>query len=122
MGIHYSGGLLVTLLSLTLVIALPVKIAAHFAQATRTGFLWCITAVALGVGMGYLASLLFGGVLGAPLVGYLGFVFGIRLVLGTSFVAAIGLSVVAFVLALLGISLLGHLGVITASPDIAVNT
>jgi hypothetical protein len=118
----FSGGLVLSLLFLTVVIALPVKLAAHFAGAKRTGILWCGASVAAGILLGYIASSLFGGFLGGPLAGFLGFVLGIRLMLDTSFVAAVGLSVIAFGLSLAGLSLLSHLGVIISSPSTIVST
>ena len=113
----FSGGLILSLLFLTVALALPVKLAAHFAGAARTGLAWCVASVAVGLFVGFVASLLLGGLLGGPLVGFLGFVLGIRIMLGTTFVAAVGLSVIAFVLSLLGLSLLAHLGLITSAPD-----
>ncbi len=118
----FSGGLILSLLFLTVVLALPVKLAAHFAGATRTGLAWCGAAVAVGLLVGYIASAIFGGLLGGPLVGFIGFVLGIRLMLGTTFVAAVGLSVIALVLSLLGLSALAHIGLITSVPPNTVST
>jgi hypothetical protein len=117
--VQFSGGLVVALLFLLVVVALPVKLAAHFAGAARTGLLWCAGAVAVGLVIGSLASLLGGGLIGGPLAGFLGFVLGIRLMLGTSYVSALGLSVIAFGLSLLGLALLAKLGlgVTTAGPE-----
>jgi hypothetical protein len=119
---HYtlSGGLLLWILVVTLVVALPVKLAAKFADAQRTGLLWCGGAVAVGLIVGYVASALFGGLIGGPLAGFLGFVLGIRLMLGTGYVAAIGLSVVAFGLSLAAIMLLPRLGLIASGDASAV--
>jgi hypothetical protein len=118
----FSGGLILSFLFLTIVIALPVKLAAHFASARRTGFFWCLASVAVGVFVGYVASAIVGGVIGGPLAGFLGFVLGMRLMLGTSFVAALGLSVIAFGLSMLGLSILAHVGLIVASTNVAVST
>jgi hypothetical protein len=118
----FSGGLVASLIFLSVVLALPVKLAAHFAGATRTGLAWCGASVAIGLLLGYIASAIFGGLLGGPLVGLLGFVFGIRLMLGTTFAAALGLSIIALVLSLLGLSILAHIGFITAAPPASVST
>jgi hypothetical protein len=117
--VQFSGGLLLALLLLLVLVALPVKLAAHFAGAARTGLLWCTGAVAVGLVTGYLASLVGGGLIGGPLAGFLGFVLGIRLMLGTSYVSALGLSVIAFGLSLLGLALLAKLGlgVGTTGPE-----
>jgi hypothetical protein len=118
---NFSGGLLLSTLVLVVLIGIPVKVAAHFADAKRTGILWCCAAVALGFLTGYVAAWIFGGYIGGPLAGLLGFVFGIRLMLGTSFAAALGLSIIAFALSLAGLALLARLGmVVGGSPGTAV--
>jgi hypothetical protein len=122
MSYSFSGGLILSLIFLTVAIALPVKLAAHMAGARRTGFAWCGLAVAVGILGGYVASSLAGGVVGGPLASLVGFVIGIRVMLGTSFLAALGLSVVAVVLSLLGLSILAHVGLIAASSNVAVST
>jgi hypothetical protein len=122
MSYSFSGGLVLSLVFLTVVLALPVKLAAHFAGAARTGLAWCGASVGVGLLVGYVASALLGGLLGGPFVGFLGFVLGIRLMLGTTFAAALGLSVIAFVLSLLGLSLLAHAGLIGSAPTTGVST
>jgi hypothetical protein len=72
--------------------------------------------VAVGLFVGCLAALFVGGLIGGPLAGFLGFVLGIRLMLGTSFAAALGLSVIAFVLSMIGFALLVKLGIIATGP------
>jgi hypothetical protein len=113
---QYSGGLLASVIVLAVVVALPVKLAAHLSDARRTGIFWCLGAVAVGLFVGSLAALFFGGLIGGPLAGFLGFVLGIRLMLGTSFAAALGLSVIAFVLSMIGFALLVKLGIIVTGP------
>ena len=108
----FSGGLLVSLLLLMVLVALPVKLAAMMASARRTGLLWCCAAVAVGLWVGYLVSFLIGGYIGGPLAGFIGFVLGMRLMLGTSFAAALGLSIIAFALSIVGFMLLMHFGII----------
>jgi hypothetical protein len=112
---QYSGGLLVSAIVLAVLVALPVKLAAHFSDAKRTGVLWCLAAVAVGLFIGCLTALFLGGLVGGPLAGFLGFVLGIRLILRTSFAAAVGLSVIAFVLSMIGFVLLVKLGIITTA-------
>ena len=97
---QYSGGLLWSALVLAVLVALPVKLAAHFSDARHKGIFSCLAAVAVGLIIGSLTAFFFGGLIGGPLAGLLGFVLGIRLILGTSFAAAIGLSVIAFVLSM----------------------
>jgi len=115
----FSGGLLLSLVLLVVLVSLPVKLAAHFAGAKRTGLIWCTLAVAVGVFIGWLVAWLLGGLIGGPLAGFIGFVLGIRWMLGTTFVSALGLSVIAFVLSLAGMALLAQLGMFVATP---VNT
>lgn len=119
MSYNFSGGVLLSLLTMTVLIALPVKIAAHFADARRTGILWCFAAVGVGLVIGSIASFLAGGYIGGPLAGLLGFVMGMRLILGTSFAAALGLSIIALGLSLAGFALLVKLGVVVAGHSAA---
>jgi hypothetical protein len=118
----FSGGLVLSLIFLTIVVALPVKLAAYFAGASRTGLIWCGASVAVGLVAGCLAAALLGGFFGGPFMGFIGFVLGIRLMLGTSFVAAIGLSVIAFGLSLVGLLLLVHFGLILSSNTVPIST
>lgn len=113
---HYTGGLLMSALIMVVLIALPIKLAASFADARRTGLLWCCGAVIVGLLAGHLASLLLGGYIGGSLAALLGFVLGIRLMLGTSFAAALGLSVIAFVLFVAGVVLLIKFGLFVSAP------
>lgn len=121
MSYHFSGGTILALVFLTLVIALPMKLAAHFAGAARTGLAWCGAAVGVGLVSGAIASWLVGGVIGGPLAAFLGFVVGVRLMLGTNMVAAVGISVIAFGLSLLGLSILAHVGLSAAQATDAVS-
>ena len=63
--------------------------------------------------VGYLAAQLIGDAFGSFLAATIGFVAPVRFMLGTSFFGAIGISLVAIVLALVSVSMLDHLGVIT---------
>jgi hypothetical protein len=112
----FSGGLLFSAVVMTVLIALPVKIAASFANAKRTGLIWCCFAVIAGLIAGYLAAAILGGIIGGPLAGFLGFVLGMRLMLGTSYVAALGLSVIAFGLSMVGFAALVKIGIFVTSP------
>jgi hypothetical protein len=117
----FTGGFLLSTLVMVVLIGISVKLAAHFADAKRTGILWCCAAVMLGFLTGYLAAWIVGGYLGGPLAGFLGFVLGIRLMLGTTFAAALGLSIIAFALSMAGLALLVKLGMfVSASSGTAV--
>jgi hypothetical protein len=107
------GGLLMTVLALALLalfVAIPIKIGAYLADAKRTGFFWCGLSAIIGVLAGELAARLLGGFIGAPVAAFLGFVIAIRLLLGTSLAGALGLTIIAFLVALLGLWLLSFAG------------
>ena len=115
---HYSfsGGLILSLVFLVVAIALPVKLAATFAGASRTGLGWCLASVVVGLLAGYLASAILGNTFGAPFAAFLGFIVGMRLMLGTSLLGALGLSFIAIVLCFVGIAALSYVGIVTSSP------
>lgn len=103
------GGLLVTvitLLILALFVAIPIKIGAYMADAKRAGFLWCGLSAIIGVFAGQIAARLFGYYIGGHVAAFLGFVIAIRFLLGTSLAGAIGLTIIAFLVWLLGVWLL----------------
>jgi energy-converting hydrogenase Eha subunit B len=113
------GGLFMTamaLLLLALFVAIPIKIGAYMADAKRTGFLWCGLSAIVGVLAGEVAARLFGGYIGGPVAAFLGFVIAIRLLLGTSVAGALGLTIIALLVALLGLWLLGFAGVVLTPP------
>src|SRR5208282_2470020 len=113
------GGLLMTGIALALLalfVAIPIKIGAYMADAKRTGFFWCGLSAIIGVFAGELAALLFGGYIGAPVAAFLGFVFAIRMLLGTSLAGALGLTIIAFVVSLLGLWLLSIAGLVLTPP------
>ncbi len=116
------GALLTTAIALVLLalfVAIPIKIGAYMADAKRTGFFWCGLSAIIGVLAGEVARRLFGGYIGAPVAAFLGFVIAIRLLLGTSVAGAIGLTIIAIVVALLGVWLLSFAGfVLTSSPNV----
>ncbi len=120
------GGLLITglaLLLLALFVAIPIKVGAYLADAKRTGFLWCGLSAIIGVLAGEIAARLFGIYIGAPVAAFLGFVIAIRLLLGTSLAGAIGLTIIAIVVALLGLWLLSFAGLAlipTSPPTVAI--
>jgi len=99
---------LLALLVLVLLVALPIKIGAHLADAHRKGILWCALAAVVGVLAGHLAARLFGGYIGGSLAAFAGFVVAIRYLLGTSFAGALGLTIIAVLVQLAGILLLAH--------------
>lgn len=113
---EFFGGLILSVVFLTVVIALPMKLAAHFADAKHTGLIRCGAAVFVGLFAGALATAIFGGLLGGPLAAAIGFAMAIRFMLGTSFSGAIGLMLIALFLSFVGFALLAKLGIITAGP------
>ena len=67
---QFSAGLLGTLailLALIVLVAIPIKVGAHLADAKRKGILWCGLAAVIGVVAGELAARLFGGYIGCLL-------------------------------------------------------
>ena len=106
------GGLLISLLVLVVVVGVPLKVGAHFADAKRKGLLWCALAAFVGLIAGHLASLVFGGFIGGPLAAAIGFVVAIRYMLGTSLAAAVGLTVIAVFISLVGIWALAQFGMV----------
>src|SRR5271169_375135 len=70
---EFSGGLVLSLVLLTVVVALPMKLGAHVADAKRTGIVWCCFAAFVGLFAGLLASVIFGGLIGGPLAAAIGF-------------------------------------------------
>jgi hypothetical protein len=111
---HFSGGLILSTLVLMVVVALPMKLAAQFADAKRTGIIWCGLAAFVGLIAGFVASAIFGGTIGGPLAAALGFALAIRFMLGTTFFRALGLMLIAMFLSFVGLALLAKLGVITS--------
>ena len=116
-GVGISVGLLGTLLLLIVLVAIPIKVGAHLADAQRKGILWCALAAVVGVLAGQLAAHLVGGYIGGPLAAFLGFIIAIRYLLGTSMAGALGLTIIAVVVSLLGIWALSHLFVFTGEPS-----
>ena len=107
----FAGGLLISLLVLVVVVALPLKIGAHFADGKRKGLLWCALAAFVGLMAGHLASAVPGGAMGGPLAAAIGFVIAIRYMLGTSLAGALGLTIIALGVCLVGVWALAQLGV-----------
>jgi hypothetical protein len=122
MGSNYNyqfsgyGGLLFGLIVLTVVVALPMKIGARLVNAKYTGIIRCGFAAFVGLLGGVLAAALLGGLIG-PLLGFaLGYLLAIRAMLGTTLLGAIGLTVVAVLISMLGCWLLAKLGIFVAGP------
>ena len=92
------------------------ELAAHFADAKRTGLVRCGLAVFVGLFAGFLASATIGGLIGGPLAAAIGFAIAIRFMLGTSFFGAIGLMLIALFLSFVGFALLAKLGIVTSAP------
>lgn len=108
----FSGGLLLSLVALAVLVAFPVKFAAQFANAERTGALWCFLSVLVGLLSGYAVSLILGGTFGGPFAAVIGFIVAIRFMLGTTLVAALGLTIIAMGLSIAGFLLLTSVGII----------
>jgi hypothetical protein len=108
---QYSAGLLWTLamlLTLIVLVAIPIKVGAHLADAKRKGILWCALAAVIGVMAGELAARLIGGFIGAPFAAFLGFIIAIRYLLGTTLAGALGLTIIALAVSLLGFWAIAH--------------
>jgi hypothetical protein len=108
---QFSAGLLGTLailLALIILVAIPIKVGAHLADAKRKGILWCGLAAVIGVVAGELAARLIGGYIGGPLAAFLGFIIAIRYLLGTSLAGALGLTIIAVFVSLLAFWALAH--------------
>ena len=118
----FAGGLIVSLLVLVVVVALPLKIGAHFADAKRKGLLWCALTAFVGLMAGHLASAIFGGAMGGPLAAAIGFVIAIRYMLGTSLAGAIGLTIIALGVCLIGVWALTQFGVVQSEVTNATVT
>jgi len=119
MNYHYefNGGFFVGLLVLTLLVALPIKVGAYLVNARYTGLIRCGFTAFVAVLGGLLATLLLGGLIGGTLAWLLGFFLSIRAMLGTTFLGAIGLTIVATLVSLGGLWLLTRLGIIVLSPE-----
>ena len=110
MNYQFSGGLLFSLLALTVLVALPMKIGAHLVHAKYTGLIRCGFAAFVGLLGGLLAALFFGGLIGGFLACALGYLLAIRAMLGTSFLGAVGLTLIAMLVSALGFWVLAHIG------------
>src|SRR5579883_447278 len=119
MSYHYefNGGILLGLLALTLLVALPIKVGAHLVAARETGLIRCGFTAFVALLGGLLAAALLGGLIGGTLAWLLGFFLSIRMMLGTTFLGAIGLTVVATLVSLAGLWLLSRFGVFVLSPE-----
>jgi hypothetical protein len=112
-----SASLLLALLMLVVLVAIPIKVGAHLAGAQRKGIVWCALAAVVGVLAGDLAAHLLGGYLGGSLAAFLGFIIAIRYLLGTSIAGALGLTIIAFTVSLLGVWALAHFSFAPATPS-----
>lgn len=98
---------LVVLIAITVV---PVMVAARWARARRRGFLHALAAVVLATLVVHLAMYFIDNALLALVIVFVGACAVYALVLGTSFVAAVGIAVIATILQLLIITALLWLG------------
>ena len=103
----YVIGFVVLLVAITVV---PVMIAAKWARARRSGFLHALAAVVLATVAAQLALALTGDALIGLVLALVGACVAYALVLGTSFVAAVGIAVVAVILQTLIVAALVALG------------
>lgn len=103
----YVIGFVVLLIAITVV---PVMIAAKWAHARRSGFLPALGAVVLATVAAQLALALTGDALIGLVLAVVGACAVYALVLGTSFVAAVGIAVVAVILQALIVTALVALG------------
>jgi hypothetical protein len=117
---QFSGGLLLGLILLTLLVALPMKVGAHLVHAQYTGLIRCGFAAFVGLLGGMLVSLFLGGLIGGFLACALGYVLAIRAMLGTTVLGAIGLTLIALLVAAVGFWVLARFGLALAPPAPAV--
>lgn len=102
----FTAGTLLSLLVSVVIVALPIKIGAHLVTAERRGILWCFLAAIIGVMAGNVAAVIIGGLVGGTLAAAIGFVLGIRFILGTSVIGALCVSLVAVGVTILCMALL----------------
>lgn len=119
MSYQFSGGLLASLALLTLLVALPMKIGAHVVHAKYTGIVRCGFAAFVGLLGGLLVSLFLGGLIGPFLACALGYLLAIRAMLGTTFVGAIGVTLIAMLVSAAGTWALGRLGWLLSVPQVS---
>lgn len=101
---------LIALVVLIAVTVVPVMLAARWARARRRGFLHALAAVVLATGVAHLALYFIDSALLALVIAFVAGCAVYALVLGTSFVAAVGIAVVATILQFLIIAALLWLG------------
>jgi hypothetical protein len=116
----FSASVLLALLALVVLVAIPIKLGAHLADARRKGILWCALAAVVGVLAGHLTARLFGGFIGGSLASFLGFIIAIRYLLGTTLAGALGLTIIALAVSLFGIWLLAHFWFVSAGSGDAL--
>jgi hypothetical protein len=116
-GLRFSWALPVALLLLALLVAVPLKVGAHLADAKRKGILWCALAAVVGMLAGDLTAHLLQGFLGASLAAFLGFIIAIRFLLGTSIAGALGLTIIALLVSMLGVYALAHFSATPVMPS-----
>ena len=118
-----SGGLILSLIALTVLVALPMKVGAHFVHARYTGLIRCGFAAFVGLLGGLLASVFLGGLIGGFLACALGYVLAIRAMLGTTVLGAIGMTLIAMLVSACGFWVLAQVGWLVptaATPAVAV--
>lgn len=98
------------LVALIVITVVPVMLAARWAHARRRGFLPALVAVVLATVAAHLALSFIGGALVGLLVAFVAACGVYAFVLRTSFVAAVGIAVVAMVLQVVMVALLVWLG------------
>ena len=107
MELLYVLGLVVLVIALTVV---PVMIAAKWARARHSGFGAALVAVVLATVVAQLALALTGDALLGLVLSFVAACAAYALVLGTSFVAAVGIAVVALVLQVAIVAVLVSIG------------
>ena len=93
--------LLIALLLVIAITVVPVMVAARWARARRRGFFHCLAAVVLATVIAQLALAVIDGPLLGLVVAFVLACGAYALVLGTTFVSAVGIAVVALVLQVL---------------------
>jgi hypothetical protein len=114
MSLSFSGDLILFTVVLMVLVTFPIKAGAHLAGARETGVVRCGVAALIGIVAGYVASVLIGDALGGAVAACLAFIISIKVVLGTTLFGAVGVTIVAMLVSIVGYWALTDLGILGA--------